>query len=363
MHHSWIKLLLVFLLAITAGAADTVRYVDTGSAGGDGTSSVVDGLGGDDPYASLQACITAEVAALPNRVTGTSSLVIHTNRTNGGGMDVAATINGFTTDATYGIYVIQDDAPATGVWDDTKYVIAATDAYVLPITDNHVNLKNVQIQNTTTAGIYGAVSISSVSAANLIVLDGCRIKGVCSGTGTTYGVRINDADALVNAYNSYIFGFVSGADTDHCGVYVINCTTVNFWNCNINNCGRAFQQVGGTVNVVNCAVNGTLADYVGTVAVDYCCANESVGTTFHTHPVSGDWANEFTNAAAGNFTLKAGAACVSTGTADPGGASQPDTDITGAARTSPWCIGVFESDPTGTVMPIMRYLQMLRSNN
>ena len=76
----------------------------------------------------------------------------------------------------------------------------------------------------------------------------------------------------------------------------------------------------------------------GGTTVDYCASDDGDGTNA-VAPSGANWANEFSNAAGGDFTLVAGGNCEGGGTDDPGSGLYSN-DMDGDAYTSPWSIGV-----------------------
>lgn len=338
MKHGVIFGLLACLVG-TLSAADRVRYVDTGSAGGDGTTNAV--AGANAAYVSLDACLVAEHAA-DSTLTDEGNLVIHKRRTNGGGADTAtATILAtWGTDATHRIVLVQDDFPADGIYDATKYVLQPTNASGLVIQDKYVTVGPLQvnpIQSTT--GIARGININSTGASD-ILLTRCLIKGTCSGTGEGYGVYINDSTCVVKMVNCLITDIVSGADNDFRGVRSSSSTT-DLYNCTIYNCRTgAYRTTAGTVTATNCAVGNNNDDFSTVTAVN-CCSDDGDGTNPQA-PASGDWANEFNNIAGGDFSLKTGGNCIGHGVDDPGSGLYT-TDLIGTTRSTVWDIGAFEA--------------------
>ena len=285
--------------------AEIIRYVDTGSdAAGDGTTSATSS--GDNTHA-YQSLFAWDVAEQTNLDTANNTHTVHCNRTNGGGEDTTmVTINGWITSATDFITITQDDFPADGVFDGTKYVLHNndTDAQTLLIQDDHVRVIDFQIKVTETgANTRIGIMVSGIAGGNYIVLDSVFVKGVCSGTGISYGIRVNDSSTLLDIYNCIVTGFKSGADTDFIGIYVDNCTTANIFNTDVYGCYYGVQRDMGTANVINGLIFNNDDDINGTVTVTYSALDDvQAGTgNFQITQSADDYAALVVDAAGDDF--------------------------------------------------------------
>jgi len=169
-----------------------------------------------------------------------------------------------------------------------------------------------------------------------------------TGTGTAIGIAWADAGSTVTIYNTVVSGFISAsspADTDFYGCFLYS-GTCYLYNCTLygNSVGiEAGPFAGVDVTVTNIISGNANDDFVctlGTITIDYCASDDGDGTN-PVAPSGGNWANEFVNAAGGNFALKAGGNCVNGGTDNPGSGLYLD-DIIGTTRVTPWDIGAFE---------------------
>jgi hypothetical protein len=356
--------LLVLLVSgqVLQAAHSTVHYyVDTGSAGGDGTTPGV--AGATAAYASQFAF---EAARNGDLAAADIDIVLHCNRTNGGGADTTVVVyDGGTTSATCYIAVTQDDFPATGIYNAAKYVLAPTDAIGLTISDQYFRVSGLQAAVTVTANNGGTgIYIGGIAAGGSdIRLDRLIVTGTCAGTGTGYGIRWNDADATVTLTNSIVYGFISGGDTGFRGISSDNCAAAGIFNCTSSGNYRGISHDAGTGTITNCAVFNNTDDFgeTGTPTITYCASDDNpagTGNVDLNENASGEWAACFTNYAAGDFSVKdASSPLYNTGVADPGGASQPDTDIIATARpqVGSWDIGAFELLGTASVPIFMHY--------
>lgn len=354
---SSVLLLLGALLSAVAAAplraavTPLVRYVDTGSAGGDGTTAAV--AGAQAAYVSLAALESAEDGVLGNLVAygggDGARLTIYIARTNGGGVDTAQGLFDdaeWTTDATHDIEIIGVGA-RTGVWSASAPTFHNNNGLSSSIFAgvSALTVRRLQFQVTaSTSSRYGIVVTGLAAGAGTVTVCDCLFAGTCSGTGAAAALQLNDARQTLTVVNCAAWGFRSGSDT---GFLAFTCVggVGNFYNCIAWNSLYGIRRTGGTVSTAN-SIFGLNADNLnGTITADYCCTDSTDGGEHRTSPNGGDWALEVTDAANGDFRLLATATgCRDNGTADPGGASQPNTDIIGTARPqgSGWDRGIFE---------------------
>jgi hypothetical protein len=320
-------------------AADVVRYVDTGSAGGDGTTSAVSG--DHAAYTSLAAWEAAEQCDLTDN--GGDTMTVYCNRTNGGGIDGPVAINGFTTSESCWIKIIGLDFPSDGVFDDTKHLIAATEGQnAISIYDDFVQFINIQITATSTSSgsTYG-IAVALQSASSVLTIDSCIIKGICSGTGSCYGINTDDADVTVNIYNTLVYGFYISDDFGYQGIRLSN-GVMNIYNCTLCNNYIGIWRTGGTLTVANCAVFNNTDDFNGTITIDHCASDDGDGTNAVDISPGGteadDWDAAFTDYSSGDFSVKDTDSVLYHAGTDVG----LDTDIIGTAWNDPPSIGAFE---------------------
>lgn len=328
------KLILILLLTPVCHAAQVIRYVDPDAVGG-GT-----GVDWANAYTALQTWNQAEKTDL------VSAGNIHTVycRSSSGTDDttpVSLLVGDWTTASGNYIEIIGADFPSDGIFDGTKYNLNITNAYGFASNVQYVTIRNMQFQlNTTgtTSVLFFSFYAGSTSA---VIMDSCIIKGVCSGTGLVGGISGWSSDTTLHCHNTLIYGFVSGGDNSHYGVWV-NDATCYFLNCTIYGNYYGIDEVaGGSFEAHNTISGNNTDDFRGNMVIDYCCTDDADGTNGQ-GPSGGNWANEFTTPGS-DFSLLVGGNCVENGTDDPGSGLYSD-DIVGLARTSTWDIGVFEYD-------------------
>lgn len=342
-------ILMMLLICMQGQAATVTRYVDTGSSGGDGTTSAVSG--DNAAYATLAACEAAEDGIDHSG----DDMVIHCNRTNSGGLDTSnVDFNGWTVGT---ITITQDDFPSDGVYDNTKYVLYNnnTATYMLEISEDYVTLRNFQIAVVNDSANRYAIMCNTVSATNQLTFDSVIIHGVSmAGTGASAGFFLNNSDLNADIKNCTIDGFKSGNDTGFMGFYLVSVGTVNLYNCTIygNYYGMRLA-TSGAVNFRNCAVGNNDDDFKddsggsgGGMDMDYIVSDDDHSgdcANYHNFPTNGadDWSLDFTTPGS-NYTLLATAAnLIDDGLAD---VFDEDDDIIGTARPQGggWDIGAYE---------------------
>ena len=266
--------------------ADYSRYVDTGAdAGGNGTTPAVSGA--NCAYQSQAQCEAAEDTDL----TAIGIITIHCNRTNGGGIDGQGYYYGWTTDDAHYIIVTQDDFPADGIWDDTKYIAKSPDAVYMRQNYGIVHHLQVIAEDGTGIRLRGTGNTAH----------SCLVK---AGTMTGVRIGINIADGAGTIYNCIVSGFNANSSI---GIYLQQAGTIK--NCTISNCNYGIKHpYSGTSTITNCAVFNNDDDFNvtdGTLTIDHCASDDGDGTN------AIDWANEatdwnanFTSYLTGDFSIK-----------------------------------------------------------
>lgn len=259
------------------------------------------------------------------------------------------TVAGTTTAADkYIVMKASGTARHAGKYDAAKQYVVVSDDEAINITDDHVRIDGLQLFVAITANNSGyGISVSLIGADNDIRMSNLIIPATAvAGTGSGCGIFINDGDVLASLWNNIIYGFISGVDTGFAAISA-NVTTANIWNCVVSDNYYGIKRVGGTVNAINCLVFKNTDDFNGTVTPTYCASDDDhtgdSATNFVITQTDDDYAALVVDAAGGDFTpTGAGSQLVGTGTDDPGGATQDDTDIAGNARSSTWDVGAWE---------------------
>lgn len=334
--------------------AETTYYIDVDVVGGEG-----DGSSLANAYSSLNA---AEAARNADITAGNAVRFLCHNTS--GGTDIAVRFDGWATDADSYIKV---EAAASyrhaGVWDAAKYNMETTDDTILETREDYVRIIGIQLSIIVTADNAGsALYVNVANVGNEIRISNLIIKGTGTGTGTMYGISVSEANAIVKIWNCVVYNFISAsdpADTNFNGMR-FSCSTADVWNCTVNDCCEGIMKSVGTITIVNCLVFECADDFVGSPTMTYCASDDDhtgdSATNFVITQTADDYAALVKDADGRDYGVKdASSELVGTGTDDPGGAIQDDTDIAGTARTSTWDVGAFEDTgepPAG--IPIFR---------
>jgi len=217
-------------------------------------------------------------------------------------------IGGWTTGAANYIEILGTDFPDDGIFDDTKYVIHNNDnqSYMIQQTEDYVQFRKIQFKVTATSGTKHNIYVYGQGTSD-IYFDSCIFEGVCSGTGASYAVNVNDAEATVTMYNCTVNGFISGADTAFQGISIANAAHFYIFNCTVHNCYQGIKQQSGTVTVKNTVIFNCTDDIVGTVTLSNCATEDgddsgNNGNITITQKAD-DWAALVTDAAGGDFSV------------------------------------------------------------
>lgn len=329
---TWTKILLILLLCSVSYGAQVIRYVDPDAAGG-GT-----GLDWTNAYTSLSAWNAAEGSDL---VTDGDYHTVYCRSSSGTDDTTPFTLTGWTTGAANYIEIIGSDFPVDGVWDDTKYVLNNNDSAtnMISLREDYVRFQNIQIKVIeTSTNERNGIKIELINESSEIRFDSFILKGLCSGTGSSRALYINDSDIVIKIYNTLIYGFISGSDT---GFRAIDgyTSTCEIYNVTIYNCYYGLNRSSGTWTATNCAVGNCNDDFSGAITINYCCSDDGNGNNPQ-GPLDGNWDNEFVTPGS-DFDLESGGNCVGNGDDNPGAGLYSD-DIIGTARSSTWDIGAFE---------------------
>ena len=313
------------------------RYVDPDATGG-GT-----GVDWTNAYTSLNAW---EAAEQTNLVSDGDSHIVYCRSSSGGDDTVGCLIDGWTTGSGNTITIEGADFPSDGVLDATKYLLNTTNATCINNDEDYVTVRKIQGKLTTSSAYRYVLDFRSSNSSGRWLIEKCicKVISTVSVDGFVYGMMLdNSGDNIdIDVINCTVEGAVYGAESHHMGIRMWRVTDGAIFNCTVYNCyiGINCDDMGGTLK--NCAIGNCTVDFGGNAAswADYCCSDDGLGTNPQ-GPLSGSWANEFTNVAGDDFSLVSGGNCIGNGTDDPSSGLYSD-DIVGVTRNSSWDIGAFE---------------------
>jgi len=337
---------------------DAIRYVDTASGGGDGTTAGT-GTGTNNAYVSLSAAEAAE-----DGVTHSShDVVIHCNRTTGdggGGQDTTAvTFAGWTVSTV----TIQGDLESDGktgfpdvdgVLDDANFYIvhvtSGSNSSCIDIDIPNVTLRNLQLEYTGSSTGKG-YNVDVAEDADDVTVDSCIIHGIHSGTGRGYGIYGYRCSNF-NVYNCVIYGFVSSTNSLFRGIqiYALVSDTSFIYNCTIygNYYGIA-EAAASTAVATNCLVfnNAATQDFSGSVTMTYCASDDDhtgdSATNVHITQTASDYAALVNDAPNGDFRPTDDSSELYEAGDDDPGSGLYSVDIIDDAYVSPWSIGAYHN--------------------
>ena len=306
--------------------------------------------GGLGDYASLNVWESTEEQDLTD---GGGDWMHATNRASGDAADtISTTINGWTTGIANYILIdaaVGDEAVKTG-FVATRARLEVTDARCFYNLEDFVRWDGLQL-----AIRYSAVANEYMMLHAGVGAGDLRISNCYIDIDTLQrGIRFNDADIVASVWNTIITG-------GYLSIIVSNCNTVDILNSVLygSGAGGGVTKSAGTVTVKNSAVFKTGDDFIGSPDVISSCASDDDDTTDATNVAESgggaDWPDDFEEAGAGNFTLKATSNLKWAGTPDPG-SGLFSTDMEGDAYEDPPSLGVDEIvaapggvAPTGTL--------------
>ncbi len=313
--------------------AEVVRYVNTASSGGDGTTNAESGA--QAAYASLNAWEAAEQTDL---VSDGNWMHVYCSTGSGTAADTTAvTVYGWTTDATHYILIEAadgDQAVKSGV-SATRYRLDVSSDTALKIYEHYVRVDGLQIR--TTAATRHAVLLETIfTSSNDVRFSNSRIYGA------TYNCfRVGGSALNMTIWNCIVeSGGLDGIRNDTSG------GNVDVYNSVFYACGDALQYDSGTTGTIkNVASFGNADDFDinagATVTIDYCASDDGDGTN-SVAALDGDWDKEYVDPASGDFTPVAG------GNTNDGGVNDPGSGLYSAGMdgvsyvTDSWSIGVVQ---------------------
>ena len=319
-------------------ATERLRYVDTGSAGGNGTTAALSGA--NAAYATLFACEAAEDD--DGDLTAGDGEWLHISCAATGGIaDTTAVVwNGFTTSAT--CYILIEGATghrASASWSTSKYRLEPANATALTIYDDYVYVDGLQIGKSSSSAHYqNGIYYYAISASVEQRVSNCLIKMAKNNSYAESGIFVDDADVVLNVWNTIIYNLGNVEAAANAPLYCGVATTVNAYNSVFIGGGyygvRADSEAG-TITCKNCYASGSSAGYSGVDSLTECASSDANSGSEGLRSVAVN-TTQFVNVTGGSedFHLAGtGSALYRTGTDTSGDAAPMNftTDIDGDA--------------------------------
>jgi len=264
----------------------------------------------------------------------------------------AVNIHYFITDATHYLRIYTDAAnrAKASAWDTGRYILSVPNAVAMTIDwfsagGDHVRVDGLQMTvPTVTASYQDVLVIQNVATESDIRLSNLRLKGAANDTYIQNGISGGGAQIAATIWNCIGTGFSPGYDSTHTP-FGLSGSTINYYNCLSYGNRVGFRAYTGIANFYDCVSFNNSDDFdvaSATETVDYCASDDNDGTNNVAEGTTGGaaWPNIFTDAANGDFTLKAGVALIGAG--GMAGSSIFSDDIDGTARGAAWDVGPHE---------------------
>ena len=256
------------------------RYVNTASAGGDGTTNAESGA--NAAYASLNAWEAAEAVDL---VTAGDSHIVYCSTGSGTAADTTGvTISGWITDSTHTVTIQQATSDAHGgKWNTSVYRLELSEGTALTIREDYVSIVGLQVHVTTAAASVYGISIGSLGVSNSIIISKCIVRGTVSATGIANGISSASTYTNLKIYQNLVYDFVNGSNF-MIGIYLRNASASALSNL-VYNCyvGIRSRDIGVIAknNIVRSSVS---TGYLGSAAFD-------ASSDYNSSDISGDAPN------------------------------------------------------------------------
>ncbi len=354
------KIIIIFILSfvsISIHAAEVVRYVDTDSVGGDGTTAGL--VGATAAYASLSDWEDGEDDT-GDLVSAGDTHIVYCAASAGVADTTAVTLVGWTTGAANYITITTTGAARhTGSYPTgNTYKLEVDGATALTISEEYVRIDGVPIELTSasTNNLRG-IRITGVTTAD-IRISNCIIVGVLSGTTSSCaGIMLDDGNLTGYIWNNVIYDFFVTSNAN-VGIQNNNSAAFNGFNNTIHNCNTGVSTSGGSVeDVQNNAIFACDDDISGGYTTfEYNATDDVESGTGNINGMT--WTDVFENVAGDDFHLKdTDTDLIGAGTDDPSGIQIYSDDFEGDTRTSTWDIGADENvATTSRRMIITKYI-------
>ncbi|KKN33967.1 hypothetical protein LCGC14_0798490 [marine sediment metagenome] len=321
-------------------ASQVIVYVDPDATG------AANGTSWTDAYTSLQTAQDTE----KKDITASNEQYTFQCRSSGGTADTTSVVmdSGWTVGADNYIEIIGTDFPSDGIYDNTVYRIETSISHALHIKRNYVRVKKIQAEATNASGSakHGIRFSNMLAGGSDNRIDSCIVSMIYNGTtNATAYIQSGNAGGVCTFYNcTALSSSVARGIGFQCDLAV----TMNVYNSDVYGFATGYSRNdAGTMTVKNCIAGNCGNDFNGTITIDYCCSDDGDGTNSN-GPSGGNWANELTNAAGGDFTPVLGGNILVAALNDPGSGLFSTDIIDDSYITDSWARGAYAQAATSS---------------
>lgn len=318
------------------------RYVNTASAGGDGTTNNTSGA--TAAFASLFAA-EAALGAL-NASEDVEILCC------GSAADALVVVfDGIYVQTGFTLYIkgnpTDPNGAHSGVYDATKYrltdpITQSMIIHVKSATAQRITFSKIQTLQTLGTNAAGGFYIYQCSTGMVVNIENCILKSddCMAGVWIRTGCTVNIKNCTLSGKLLTNVGFRSASIWLQQGT-----STVKVYNCLMAEGTNGVLRAAGTITAKNCSVFDFSTDFNGTITVDHCASDDGTGT----NPIAvANWADEFYNVdyvTNADFRLEPTSVLLDAGIGPALDADVPTTDILDYSRSgNNAAVGAFEHE-------------------
>lgn len=321
--------------------AEIIRYVNTASVGGDGTTNNTSGA--TAAYATLAAALEGEEADL---VTATDNLIIYVDGGADTGNIADTSTDGYICNSTYDIKILPNTGNEAGTeWNASIYHLTRSDfAYSFRTSNNniYITIDNIQISQTS-SGVFGCVYGAGTGTR---IIKNCHLRRVL--TSTNSGFVANSTGAGTEIWVNNILHQTGG-------------TPSVMWGLGVNGGGVAYNNTVISDSCTSDMITDPSFNYNAGYFKNNICQNSGSGgciggswsftgsatniTDDATSPDGASYRNlTATFTSSSDFSLQSGDSNAKDNGTDLSGDGQYSfsTDMLGTTRSGTWDIGAYE---------------------
>ncbi|MFH1661832.1 MAG: fibronectin type III domain-containing protein [Candidatus Falkowbacteria bacterium] len=179
----------------------------------------------------------------------------------------AVVIDGWTTDADHYIKIYTtDEARHDGKWNTNSYRIQS-EGTVVNVSDNHIYIEGLQIDDTGSAGYGGIFSNGPYDQQGIWISENIiRCSGTCPNSSNQHGINLAGTAGVAKINNNIIYGFSNTSESY--GMYLNqlyprNNSEPSVYNNTVYGCYNGIMTDDDAYYYNNLSYNNSNADYAG----------------------------------------------------------------------------------------------------